>query len=65
VEAEFFDQERPEELIEKVRLLLADDARRESIRQAGMAALARGRHTYDDRVREVLDLYESRPSRPK
>jgi spore maturation protein CgeB len=64
VEAEFFDHDRPQELIEKVRLLLADDERRESIRRAGMAALARGRHTYDDRVGEVLALYESRPSRP-
>jgi spore maturation protein CgeB len=56
VEAEFFDPDRPDELIAKVRALLADDARRDRIRRAGMEALWRGPYTYDDRVREVLAL---------
>ena len=54
VEAEFFDPDDPEELIAKVRALLTDDVRRESIRAAGMAALRRGPYTYDDRVRELF-----------
>lgn len=63
LEAEYFDAHRPDELIAKVRQLLADDSRRERIRQAGMFALERGKHTYDDRVRQVLDLYQTSQSR--
>jgi spore maturation protein CgeB len=60
VEAEFFDPTRPEELAAKVRDLLADDARRDAIRTAGRAAVLRGGYTYDDRIRQILDLYSSR-----
>lgn len=56
-EAEFFDPTRPEELIEKVRLLLGDDAHRESIRKAGRAALLSKRHTYRDRLDRLLQVY--------
>lgn len=56
VEAEFFDPDRPDELIAKVRALLADDARREAIRAAGMAALRAGAYTYDDRIQELNEI---------
>jgi spore maturation protein CgeB len=56
VEAEFFDPNRPEELVDKVRALLADPARREAIREAGRQALERQHHTYQDRLLRVIEL---------
>jgi glycosyltransferase involved in cell wall biosynthesis len=56
VEAVFFDPDDPAELIRSVRALLADEPRRESIRAAGRAAVTRGNHSYDDRIRDVLTL---------
>jgi spore maturation protein CgeB len=56
VEAEFFDPYRPEELHDKVRMLLADPARRQRVREAGMAALARQHHTYRDRLLRLLEI---------
>lgn len=58
VEAEYFDSDRPEELISKVRMLLADNDRRQSLRDAGIQALKQGAYTYDDRVQEILALVE-------
>lgn len=59
VEAEFFGANDPGELADKVRRLLAADERRLAIRDAGMVAVARGKHTYRDRLERILDLYES------
>jgi len=56
-EAEFFDATSPDELINKVRQLLSDDARRERIRQAGMAILRRQSQTYEHRMKWLIDLY--------
>lgn len=58
-EAEFFDPDRPDELIGKVRSLLADDSRRERIRRNGTAAVGRMPHTYDHRVARVVELYRA------
>lgn len=58
VEAEFFDPNQPEELIDKVRSLLADPDRREAIREAGRRALARQHHTYRDRMLRLLEIHQ-------
>jgi spore maturation protein CgeB len=58
VEAEFFDAHRSDELIAKVKNLMVDPPRRESIRQAGRAALLAQRHTYRDRLERLLELHE-------
>lgn len=58
VEAEFFDADDPVELAGKVRLLLNDDAHRESVRRAGLEAVRRGNHTYRDRLERVFEVYE-------
>ena len=57
-EAEFFEADSPQELINKVRQLLSDGARRERIRQRGMAALRRQPHTYEDRMKWLIELYD-------
>jgi spore maturation protein CgeB len=62
VEAEFFDPEQPEELIAKVRALLADGPRREAMREAGRRALEAQRHTYRDRLLRLLELREREKS---
>ena len=51
-DAAFFDG--PEELVIKVREYLADDARREQVRQAGHAR-ALAEHSLDARARTILD----------
>ncbi len=56
-EAEFFNPDRPEELIDKVQLLLGDYSHRESIRKAGREALNNQRHTYKDRLERLLQLH--------
>jgi spore maturation protein CgeB len=63
IDAEFFDQTRPEELCDKAALLLRDDERRERIRLKGMARVNSGAHTYRDRLQRLLDLSvkEKRP----
>lgn len=54
VEAEFFSANDPDELVEKVRQLLADDERRSALREAGFAAVWRGQHTYDARISQII-----------
>lgn len=56
-EAEFFDPNSSEELAAKVSLLLADGTHREALREAGHATLIRQRHTYQDRLQRLIDLY--------
>jgi glycosyltransferase involved in cell wall biosynthesis len=57
VEAEFFDPSGPDELVDKVKRLLADPRRREAVRVAGREALLRQRHTYRDRLDRLFELY--------
>ena len=57
VEAEFFDPTQPDELIAKVRGLLADADRRARLREAGRAALLNQRHTYRDRLERLLEVH--------
>lgn len=57
VEAEFFDPDSPDELVAKVRQLLADPDRRESMRAAGQEALLSQKHTYRDRLERLFELY--------
>lgn len=57
VEAEFFDADSPAELCQKVQMLLQNDSKRESIRQAGHAALIRQKHTYQDRLEKLLETF--------
>jgi spore maturation protein CgeB len=57
-EAAFFDPASPSELVFKVRALLSKDQWRESIRAAGRARLLRDRHTYRDRLEELLRRFE-------
>ena len=58
VEAEFFDPNNAEELITKVRDLLADAPRREAMREAGRQALQRQHHTYRDRLERLLEIHQ-------
>lgn len=58
-EAEFFAADAPDELCEQFRRLLQGHERRESIRQRGHAALLRQRHTYRDRMEQLLATYKS------
>ncbi len=58
VEAEFFDADSPIELADKIQLLTREMERALSIRRSGMAAVARLKYTYDDRVRQILDEFE-------
>jgi spore maturation protein CgeB len=59
VEAEFFDVDRPDELAEQVRRLVGDATHRESVRVAGMKAVCRLGFTYQDRVAQLLTLFEA------
>jgi spore maturation protein CgeB len=63
VEAELFDPDDPAELIQKVRALLADPERRDAIRSAGQAAVARQHHTYRDRLLRLLEVQQQRSKR--
>jgi spore maturation protein CgeB len=63
VEVEFFDPSDPEDLAAKVRRLLADDDRRESLRRAGLEAVRKGKHSYRDRLDRVFELHEERRAR--
>ena len=58
VEADFFNADSADELIAKVKALLGDKARRESMRVAGRAAVMRQKHTYEDRIRRLMELYK-------
>jgi hypothetical protein len=58
LEAEFFNSESSNELCEKVFLLLNNLQRSDKIRLAGQEAVLRGRHTYNDRLQRVLQVYE-------
>jgi len=57
VEAEFFDANSTDELVSKVLLLLTNDDHRELLRKAGRASLLGQRHTYDDRVSRLIEVY--------
>jgi hypothetical protein len=59
VEAEFFNPDVPTDLCAKVSNLLDNPGRRERIRQAGYAAVLRGRHTYKDRLERLFRVYEN------
>jgi spore maturation protein CgeB len=61
-EAEFFDPGSVSELGEKIARLLREPERRELIRNAGRAALLRGKHTYKDRLERLLEVYHLRRS---
>jgi len=54
-EAEFFDPADYEELVGKVGQLLADEERSSTIRRFGGEAVRRGGHTYEHRLKRVLD----------
>jgi hypothetical protein len=56
VEAEFFNPDNPNELIAKVKLLLADSVRRETIRKNGTAKVATLGQTYDDRITRLAQV---------
>jgi len=58
-EAEFFDPNSPDELTQKVSLLLKDKERQDSLRRRGRAALLRQQHTYRDRMHYLLKLYNA------
>ena len=58
IEAEFFNPERPDELVQKTRRLLSDPARSSQIRVAGQRAVARSGHTYDARIDQLFSVYE-------
>ncbi len=62
VEAVFFDANDPEQLCEKVRLLLTNAEYRENIRKAGMKAVIRGNHSYKDRLQRLLEVYDRKSS---
>ena len=51
-EAAFFSS--PDEFVEKVKSYLARDGDRERIAAAGRQAIANGKHSYDDRLDEIL-----------
>ena len=57
IEAEFFDAAAPDELVRKVRELLANSERRDSLRQRGREALQAQHHTYRDRLDRLLTVY--------
>ena len=59
IEADFFDPNDFNEFLSKVRSLLDNPERRESIRAQGKAAVLRGGYTYDDRVNQLLAHYDS------
>lgn len=56
-EAAFFGS--PEELVDKVRYYLAHDEARQRIAQAGYTRVTTGRHTYRDRLRELVETAET------
>jgi spore maturation protein CgeB len=63
-EAEFFSPEDPGELCEKVERYLVNDVKRESIRNAGRAAVLSGRHTYRDRLEQLVRTFHNRGVNP-
>jgi hypothetical protein len=52
IEAAFFNT--PDEFVAKVKSYLARDSDRERIAAAGRRAVVSGRHSYDDRLKEIL-----------
>ena len=58
IEAEFFDSSNYEEMVSKVAHLLKDEPRREAIRQRGHEAIVANGHTYADRLKRLIELYE-------
>src|SRR5262249_13854303 len=57
IEAEFFDANDPEELVEKVQKLLRNPSLRQSIRLAGMRAIHMKAATYRDRLSRLISVY--------
>lgn len=56
-EAAFFGS--PEELLEKIRYYLAHDGERARIARAGHARITTGRHTYRDRLQEIVQAAQT------
>lgn len=52
--AAYFDT--PEEMVEQVDYYLAHDADRQRTAQAGYRRITEGQHTYDDRMRQILQV---------
>lgn len=51
-----FDPDSPEDLVEKVQYYLAHDEERQRIAKEGHWRVVMGKHTYRDRLKEILDL---------
>ncbi len=62
VEAVFFDANDPEQLCDKVKLLINNAEYCENVRKAGMNAVIRGNHSYKDRLQRLLEVYGRRSS---
>jgi hypothetical protein len=62
IEAEFFNSDEPKELINKVKFLLGNKGKRESIRKAGIIALKKQNHTYMARLERLIEIYYQRKS---
>lgn len=58
-QAEFFGADAPDELCRKVRNLLEDGEHREIIRNGGHAALLRQKHTYRDRMEQLITTFRN------
>jgi spore maturation protein CgeB len=58
-DAEFFDADSINELVAKVSLLLSDHDHREMIRRSGRSALLQQKHTYEDRLNRLIEIYSS------
>jgi spore maturation protein CgeB len=51
--------ESPEELVDKVRYYLAHDKERQRIAEAGYGKVTGEKHTYQDRLSEILNKADS------
>lgn len=56
-EAEFFDADNYNELVSKVSLLLNDDLKINTIKEAGYHKLQISKHSYKDRLDRLISLY--------
>ena len=57
LEAEFFDQNSPNELCNKVSSLLLNPERLSALKRGGYSALINGKFTYRDRMTRLLEVY--------
>jgi spore maturation protein CgeB len=62
VDAAFFGT--PDEFVAKVKSYLARDTDRERIAAAGRQAIVNGKHSYDDRLREILACAKALKNHP-